>query len=196
MIAAMITAANLGARPTGYGFIVFTVGSVGWASIGLATGQTNLLVTNAILTGVNLIGVWRWLGRQARYEKGARLASIASRRAAVPTLFTATAIAGRTVHDSRGERYGTAVEALVDCDGCSIVYVVVSTGGVGGVAEELRAVDRADLRFESERIMLTLDDQSFKRLPLLTGEAWPERTDPARVLSELAGPIAAHSDHA
>ena len=42
MIAALMTAANLGPRVTGWGFVVFTVGAIAWAAIGLATGQSNL----------------------------------------------------------------------------------------------------------------------------------------------------------
>ena len=45
MIAAMMTAANLGAKVTGSGFLVFTIGSICWSLVGLSTGQTNLLAT-------------------------------------------------------------------------------------------------------------------------------------------------------
>jgi len=74
-IAAIMVAANLGTRLTGYGFIVFSVGSVAWAAVGLATGQMNLVWQNAILLVINLIGVWRWLGLRRRYEKGAQVAT-------------------------------------------------------------------------------------------------------------------------
>lgn len=68
MLVAMMTAANLGARITGTGFAIFTLGSVYWWIMGLTSGQTNLLATNCFLTVVNLFGVWRWLGRQRAYE--------------------------------------------------------------------------------------------------------------------------------
>jgi len=57
MIAAMMTAANLGARVTGWGFVVFTVGSLCWTAIALSSGQTNLLASNAFLTVVNPVGI-------------------------------------------------------------------------------------------------------------------------------------------
>ena len=57
MIAAMMTAAILGARVTGWGFVVFTVGSITWSFIGTATGQQPLLITNGFLTIVNLVGI-------------------------------------------------------------------------------------------------------------------------------------------
>src|SRR6202007_1871385 len=78
MIAAMMTAANLGARVTGWGFVVFTVGSIGWCAIALSTGQQNLLWTNGFLTLVNGVGIWRWLGRKARYEAGGKSAEVRS----------------------------------------------------------------------------------------------------------------------
>ena len=41
IIAALMTASNLGPRITGYGFIVFTVGSIAWLALGIVTGQAN-----------------------------------------------------------------------------------------------------------------------------------------------------------
>jgi hypothetical protein len=59
MIAAMMTAANAGARVTGCGFVVFAMGSVAWSLTATYSHQRNLLLTNLFLTVVNLIGVWR-----------------------------------------------------------------------------------------------------------------------------------------
>lgn len=74
-IAAIMVAANAGTRITGYGFIVFSIGSIAWMGIGWLTDQTNLLVQNAILLGINALGIWRWLGLRRRYEKGAAVAT-------------------------------------------------------------------------------------------------------------------------
>lgn len=79
-LAAILVAANLGARITGFGFIVFAVGSVAWMIIGLASGQANLLWQNAVLLLVNALGVWRWLGLRARYDRGAAAATRATAR--------------------------------------------------------------------------------------------------------------------
>ena len=70
-IAAVMVAANLGSRFTGWGFVVFTIGSLGWIAIGALTDQPNLLWQNVFLFVVNVIGIWRWLGLRARDEKGA-----------------------------------------------------------------------------------------------------------------------------
>jgi len=173
MIAAMMTASNLGARVTGWGFVVFVIGSLCWAAVGLNSGQTNLLATNAFLTCVNLVGVWRWLGRQRAYEDGGRSAQAASRRSAAPTLFTATGIAGLPVRNARGEKIATAVEALLECRTGAVSYVVIARGGLGGVAETLHAVDRDSVRFGCDRFELLLDAAELETLPALADGAWP-----------------------
>jgi hypothetical protein len=173
MIAAMMTAANLGARLTGWGFVVFTIGSICWSIIGITSGQTNLVASNAFLTVVNLVGIWRWLGRQRVYEEGAQAAKEASRRSSSSTLFTATGIAGMTVVDRSGQALGKAVEALVECGTGQVSYVVVATGGVGGVGEELRAVRRDAVRFECDTLHLALDRDELCTLMPLEGGDWP-----------------------
>jgi DNA-binding transcriptional LysR family regulator len=55
MIAALMTAANLGARLTGWGFVVFTLGSICWSWVGYSSGQSNLLASNSFLTLINLV---------------------------------------------------------------------------------------------------------------------------------------------
>lgn len=173
MIAAMMTAANLGARVTGWGFVVFTLGSVAWSVVGLSTGQANLLATNAFLTLVNLVGVWRWLGRQRAYADGGKSATEASRRSRHPTLFTATGISGMSVTAADGTMIGTAVEALITCDTGGVRYVVVSSGGVAGIAETLRAVARDDILFACDALQLSYDIAAFEKLPTLEDGDWP-----------------------
>lgn len=179
MIAAMMTAANLGARTTGWGFVVFTVGSICWAAVGLSTGQTNLVATNVFLTLVNLVGIWRWLGRQRAYEDGGQAAQDASRRAVGPTLFTTSGIAGMQVLDSNFKIIGKSVEALVECGTGQFGYVVVASGGVGGIAEELRPVVRQAIRFETGRMVLRLTRDEFAAIEPLGAGDWPaEAPDP------------------
>src|SRR5689334_2886741 len=97
MIAALMTAANLGPRVTGWGFVVFTIGSIAWALIGFWTGQSNLLWQNVVLFIVDIFGVWRWLGQVTRWEEGAISAVKASERAAVPELFPSSLFTGGPV---------------------------------------------------------------------------------------------------
>ena len=173
ILGATMTAVNLGARLTGWGFVVFTLASLGWICVGVATGQTNLVVANAMLTVVNLAGVWRWLGRQSAHEDGGKAAKEASRRSSSPTLFTATGIAGMPLVTPAGETIGKAVEALVECRSAAIGYVVVSTAGTALVDETLRAVPRAAVIFQPDQLLLRIARTDFDALaPLAKGE-WP-----------------------
>src|SRR5688500_16749225 len=118
MVAALMTAANLGARITGWGFAMFALGSVAWitADVSRGTPETSLLVMHCVLLAVNLFGVWRWLGRQKRYEDSSEHASERSRWAQVPTLFSAGALIGATVKGTNGKSFGTVVDAMLTCD--------------------------------------------------------------------------------
>jgi len=180
MIAAMMTAANLGARVTGWGFVVFTVGSIGWSFVGWSSGQTNLVATNAFLTLVNGVGIWRWLGRQRAIEDGAESAKEASRRSSSATLFTATGFAGMPVFDNDGVPVGRTVEALLACDTGQVSYIVVSSGGVGGIDETLRPVAHADVRFDHGQLSLLMPADEYEQIEPLEAGDWPGTVKPRR----------------
>lgn len=173
MIAAMMTAANLGARVTGWGFVVFTFGSIAWTTVGLTSGQTNLVASNGFLTIVNLVGIWRWLGRQAAYEDGAKSAEQASRKSSTPTLITATGIGGMPAVDATGQSVGKAVEALVECATGTVNYIVFASSGVAGLDEQLRAVPHDAIEFACDQLKLRMDADTFKALNILKSGSWP-----------------------
>jgi hypothetical protein len=180
IIAAMMTAANLGARVTGWGFVVFLVGSVCWSFVGISTGQGNLLASNGFLTLVNVIGVWRWLGRQRAYEDGGKSAEQASRRNPGPTLFTARGIAGMAVQDRAGQPLGKAVEALIECATGQINYVVVASDGIAGIEERLRAVPRGYVDFRGDELRIDMPKAQFAALPVLAEGDWPAQAGAPR----------------
>ncbi len=173
MIAAMMTASNLGARMTGWGFVVFTVGSISWTLVGVTSGQTNLVAANGFLILINIIGVWRWLGRQAAYEDGGQSAKKASRTSSSPSLFTATGISGMAVVDENERTIGHAVEALVECATAAVSYVVVAEGGIAGIEEKLRAVPGQSIKFKCDRLRLNMSGEAFRSLPSLAPGRWP-----------------------
>lgn len=181
VIAAMMTAANLGARVTGWGFVIFTIGSISWSIVGLSSGESSLLATNAFLTVVNVVGIWRWLGRQRAYEDGGASAKEASRRSSSDSLFTATGIGGMTVVDQIGEPLGKSVEALVACQSGEIAYVVIASGGLGGIDETLRAVAREDVHFGCDRLKLAITADAFSRLAPLASGDWPAEVPSAPI---------------
>lgn len=173
IIAACLTASNLGSRITGYGFIVFTLGSIAWFALGLLTGQPALIWTNVAMTVLNLFGIWRWLGRQARVEQGAERASAKSEGLPGDNLFAASLLTRAKVIGRDGETLGTLVDAMVGTRSGRISYLVVSEGGVAGVGERLRRVDWSEAELDGEVVRAGVDTSGFARLPELAKDNWP-----------------------
>ena len=67
--AAALVAANLNARITVAGFMIFIVASVAWMVDGWLETKASLVIQNVILLVINVIGVWRWFPKA---EKGAK----------------------------------------------------------------------------------------------------------------------------
>jgi hypothetical protein len=172
--AATITASNLGSRITGYGFIVFTVGSIAWFSLGIFTGQPALVWTNAALTFLNLFGIWRWLGRQAKVEEGAKAASKASETARGETLFPVSLLTRAKLMSNGGE-LATCVDAMAGCESGMIVYLMVSEGGVAGAGETLRRIPWVDIRAEGDQVVTRLDRGQLMALEPVPKDQWPVR---------------------
>jgi hypothetical protein len=172
--AASITASNLGSRITGYGFIVFTIGSIAWFGLGLTTGQPALVWTNAVLTFLNLFGIWRWLGRQAKIEDGSIAAAQASQATPGEALFPVSLL-GRAKVTAGNTELGTCVDAMAGCGSGRIAYVMVSEGGIAGAGETLRRLDWSDLCVDGEAVTAALDKTQFHALQPIPKDQWPTR---------------------
>ena len=172
IIAASMTAANLGSRITGYGFCVFLVGSLSWLAVGLLTHQYALIWTNIVLTVLNLFGIWRWLGRQTRVEQGARAAAEASEQTAGEALFPVSLLTRATVKTASGE-LGHCIDAMAGCSSGKLGYLVVSEGGVGGVGETLRRVPWTEAFVEEDCVITRIRPEEFARLEKLPRDRWP-----------------------
>lgn len=173
MIAAMMTAANLGARVTGWGFVLFSVGAVAWVMVAIGSGQQNLLWSNAFLLLVDLVGIWRWLGRKARYDAGAEAARARSERAAAPTLFALGKLEGTAVIGRDGQPFATVVEAMARCDQGRIVYLVVREGGIAGVGERLYALGWDEVAMTGDGVTSAVDAATIAQRPTLDPTRWP-----------------------
>jgi len=170
-IAASMTAANLGSRITGYGFCVFLIGSLAWLATGLMTQQPALIWTNVVLTGLNIFGIWRWLGRQAKVEEGARVAAERSEQMPGETLFPVSLLSHAPVQ-SRGAEIGHCIDAMAGCSTGRLSYVVVSQGGVAGVGETLRRLPWTAARMDGEQL---ITDADLNHLEELQRDRWPAR---------------------
>lgn len=171
VIAAFLTAANLGSRITGYGFCVFLVGSICWLTVGLTTDQPALTWTNIVLTILNCFGIWRWLGRQAQVEEGAHAASEASELSPGEALFPVSLLSSAPVAID-GEAKGQCIDAMMGSSTGHLSYVVVSEGGVAGVGETLRRLPWKNAQVAEGKLVSEL---AFDCLDELPRDQWPAR---------------------
>lgn len=171
VLAATVTAANLGARITGYGFAIFLAGSLAWITTGVMRGQNAITATNIVLSLLNVFGMWRWLGRQAKVEEGAQDAASASRHAPGETLFPVSLLARAPVLAS-GEKLGHSVDAMAGCGTGRIAYLVFSDGGIAGVGETLRRVDWRDVTVAGDEIRADLP-RGVEALDEVRRDDWP-----------------------
>ena len=172
-IAALIVASNLGARITGFGFIIFTIGSVAWTILGFVTGQPNLLWQNVVLTGLNLFGVWRWLGWQARIEEGAETAAKESRVEQSETLFPVSLLMKAQVVSQDGQEIGQSVDAMAGCSSGRLTYLVVAEGGVAGVGQTLRRLPWSGCSVDEDHVKAPIPLAQFCTLDPLEPAHWP-----------------------
>ena len=172
--AALMTASNLGSRVTGFGFAVFTFGAACWIAVAALTGQAALMWTNVVLIAVDIFGVWRWLGRQARVEEGARAASEASERTPGEALFSVSLLSRAPVLCD-GVTVGRCTDAMAGARSGRLDYVVVSEGGVAGVGEKLRRLPWSDAHVEDEEVVAHFGENSFRRLDEIPRDEWPAR---------------------
>jgi hypothetical protein len=174
IVAAFMTASNLGSRVTGLGFAVFTLGALCWIGVALVTDQPALLWTNVVLIALDIVGVWRWLGRQARVEEGARSASEASERTPGEALFPISLLGRAPLHCGSVE-VGRCIDAMAGCRSGRLDYLVVSEGGVAGVGERLRRLSWNDVHVDGEAVVAHFGAERFGRLDELERDRWPGR---------------------
>lgn len=174
IIAASMTAANLGSKITGYGFVVFTVGALGWIAVGALTHQPAILWTNIVLTVLDVFGIWRWLGREAKVEEGGRAAAEASERTPGEALFPVSILSSAPLRSGSAE-LGRCVDAMAGRTTGHINYLVVSQGGVAGVGETLRRVPWSAVNVDGNIVACRIARDQFERLEVLARDEWPGR---------------------
>jgi len=69
VLAASLVAANLNARATVAGFMIFIVASIAWMADGWLETKASLVIQNLILLLINAIGVWRWFPKAEKEAK-------------------------------------------------------------------------------------------------------------------------------
>jgi hypothetical protein len=171
MIAAIMTAANLGSRITGWGFVIFTIGAAGWCVEALLTHQPNLLWSNAFLGVIDLIGIYRWLGQRAKLEDGARAATEKSRTNSIP-LFPVLSLDGRAIEGSDGEVLAHVVGAMGECDSGRIAYLVVRGAGADDGETRLRVMPWNKIEV-GDAFRTPLSPDEIAKLQGVDADNWP-----------------------
>jgi len=172
VVAASMTASNLGSRVTGYGFVMFTFGALCWIAAGILSHQPALLWTNIVLVVLDIFGIWRWLGRQARVEEGAHNAAVSSEARPGEALFPISLLSRAPV-ECGGEEVGHCVDAMAGCRSGRLSYVVVSQGGVAGMGETFRRLPWAQAYVDGDTLNVALSPLELDRLEELARDEWP-----------------------
>lgn len=64
IIAAFMVSLDSGRRVTGWGFVIFVASSIAWIVASVMAGDGALGTQNAVLFGINIFGVYRYLIRK------------------------------------------------------------------------------------------------------------------------------------
>jgi hypothetical protein len=86
VLAAALVAANLNARVTVIGFVIFIVACIAWMIDGWIESKASLVIQNVILLFINVIGVWRWYPRAEKEAKGYRSCNLVAKFVAAAPL--------------------------------------------------------------------------------------------------------------
>ena len=79
ILAAAMVAANWNARITVCGFALFIAASIAWIADGILEPKNSLVIQNAVLLVINVLGVWRWLPRAGKEAAASGAADRATR---------------------------------------------------------------------------------------------------------------------
>ncbi|MGK2908400.1 MAG: PRC-barrel domain-containing protein [Sphingobium sp.] len=172
-IAAIMTAANMGARVTGWGFVVFLVGSIHWTGLGIATGQTSLTAANGFLCIVNAVGIWRWLGVKARLDDGAQAAERKSEGTPTPTLLSLASVEGKRIYDVTGNIIGHIRGGMIEQETGRIRYVVIACGGIGGINDTLHSIAWDTLKPSNDGFEIPCSLDQLRAREQLDPADWP-----------------------
>lgn len=173
IIAAIMTAANMGARVTGWGFVVFLIGSVHWTALGVATGQASLMAANGFLCLVNAVGIWRWLGVKARLDDGAQTAERKSEVTPLPTLLSLSSVEGKAIYDAMGNILGRIRGGMIERETGRVCYIVVACGGIGGINETLHSIAWGMLKPIGDGFEIPCSLEELRAREQLDPSDWP-----------------------
>jgi hypothetical protein len=173
IVAAMMVAANLGTRVTGWGFVVYTIGAIAWCTQGFVTHQYNLLWANGFLLVVDVAGIYRWLFQRARLDEGAEQAVERSFEGQAPALFPLSRLSDAALCGPDGARVAHILDAMAESASGRISYLMLREGGAAGLGERFHALAWDRIAVEEERFTTSLDAAAVRALAEVDPRDWP-----------------------
>ena len=71
IVAALMIAADINRKVTGWGFVLFCTMNIAWIGFGMIDDTGGLTTQNIVLFGINALGIYRYLIRKRPVEHGA-----------------------------------------------------------------------------------------------------------------------------
>ncbi|MBE1161544.1 PRC-barrel domain-containing protein [Dyella acidiphila] len=92
---------------------------------------------------------------------------------------SASTLTGDSVKNLQGESLGDLKDIMIDTDNGTIVYGVLSFGGVLGMGEKLFAVPWEAIKIDGEnrQLLLNVDKERLKNAPGFDKDNWPNFAD-------------------
>ena len=97
-----------------------------------------------------------------------------------PSLMGADTLIGNSVYNSKAENLGEIKEIMLDMHRGTVVYAVLSYGGIFGLGEKLFAVPWGALKLDTEnkRFVLNVEKKQLESAPGFDADKWPDMADP------------------
>jgi sporulation protein YlmC with PRC-barrel domain len=112
-----------------------------------------------------------------------------------PRIMAADSLQGEKVVNEQGEKLGSITHIMLDISNGTIVYAVLSFGGLLGMGDKLFAVPWHSLALDVENkwFVLNIEPERLRTAPGFDKAHWPSMADPrwASEVNAYYGPVAA-----
>jgi sporulation protein YlmC with PRC-barrel domain len=124
---------------------------------------------------------YRYFGQSTEYDSLYQLKAGEKTPVVIPQLERASKLVGMAVKNPSDDKLGKVDNLVLDVEGGRLLYVIVATGGVVGIGEELHTIPPQKFTFNSERdaLQLAATKQELSSNPRFKRNEWPDFNNPA-----------------
>ncbi len=124
---------------------------------------------------------YRYFGHSAEYDSIYHLRAGEKTPVVVPQLERASKLVGMPVKNPSDEKLGKVDNLVLDVEGGRLLYVIVASGGVVGIGEELHTIPPQKFTFNSSRdaLQLAATKEDLSANPRFKRTDWPDFNNPA-----------------